>query len=325
MTSFRNRWRTLIGGVLLALLVTSPAAIAGPVPIAQNGKIAFSRNVTVSGNGSKAHRILTMTPLGTQLTTVSNGGGVITNDDTFASYSWNGSRIVLSREISTSERQLVTMNSDGSGSKTITQGVSRKTTPVFTADGSRIIYASDNDGDYEIYSRKADGSGLIQLTKNTADDMSPSVDANGRIFFTRDNEDIFRMNSDGSGIVQLTNSPGWNSTPDVSRSGAVVVFSSDRDGGETEIYSMKSDGSSETRLTNDPDSDVCPEISPDGKQIAFCTNRFDTGGDVWNYDIATMSIGGAGVKQITKLPTIDVEPSWQPVVTLPNPVPPPPM
>ena len=46
--------------------------------------------------------------------------------------------------------------------------------PSFSADGSKIAFASDRDGDYEIYVMNSDGSGQTNLTNNAAGDSDPS-------------------------------------------------------------------------------------------------------------------------------------------------------
>lgn len=43
----------------------------------------------------------------------------------------------------------------------------------WSPDSTRILFASDRDGDYEIYVAHADGSSLIQLTDNHHDDRNP--------------------------------------------------------------------------------------------------------------------------------------------------------
>ena len=45
--------------------------------------------------------------------------------------------------------------------------------PVWSPDGRQITFASDTDGDWDIYVIDADGAGLINLTNSRADDYSP--------------------------------------------------------------------------------------------------------------------------------------------------------
>jgi Tol biopolymer transport system component len=49
-----------------------------------------------------------------------------------------------------------------------------KWNPSWSPDGRRIAFASDRDGNREIYVMNADGSGQINLTNNPADDWGSS-------------------------------------------------------------------------------------------------------------------------------------------------------
>lgn len=42
------------------------------------------------------------------------------------------------------------------------------------SDGTRIAFASNKDGDYEIYVMNADGSGVVALTNNSGFDGWPA-------------------------------------------------------------------------------------------------------------------------------------------------------
>ena len=46
--------------------------------------------------------------------------------------------------------------------------------PVPYPDGSRIVFDSERDGNYEIYVMDADGSNQTSITNNTAFDLHPS-------------------------------------------------------------------------------------------------------------------------------------------------------
>lgn len=72
------------------------------------------------------------------------------------------------------------------------------------AGGSRIVFASDRDGDYEIHSMAPDGSDVRQLTSNDDVDTAPAVSPDGHLIaFTRYVEStgvasIMLMTADGS-------------------------------------------------------------------------------------------------------------------------------
>lgn len=81
----------------------------------------------------------------------------------------------------------------------------------------KIAFASDRDGNDEIYVMNADGSNQHRLTDNPTRDWDPAWSPDGmKIAFVsyRDgNAEIYVMNADGSNQHRLTNSPTWDWFP----------------------------------------------------------------------------------------------------------------
>ena len=73
-----------------------------------------------------------------------------------------------------SDYDLFVMRADGRHERNLTNspGVD-EIHPDWSPDGDRIAFASDRDGDSEIYTMKLDGSRVRQLTTNTATDVDP--------------------------------------------------------------------------------------------------------------------------------------------------------
>ena len=190
----------------------------------------------------------------------------------------------------------------------------------------RILFTSnrddpdpDDDDDIEnIYVMNADGSGLSQLTDNSADDFLPSWSPDGRrIAFTSNRDrgwEIYVMNADGSGRTRLTDNSASNFSPSWSPDGRRIAFYSYRDG-NSEIYVMNADGSGQTRLTDNEARDSSPRWSPDGRRIAFSSNRDDPDPDDDNYirSIYVMNTDGSGQTRLTDT-GIDYSffPRWSP-------------
>lgn len=180
----------------------------------------------------------------------------------------------------------------------------------FDADGReqaepQIVFASNRDGNWEIYVMNVDGSGLKNLTNNGADDREPAFSPDGsKIVFTsdRDGMDVFVMYVDGSGQKNLTDKIiGRKYYPTFSPDGSKIMFTSNRNGFR-EIYLVNVDGSGLEQLTNRPagapgfDYEVrYPVFSPDGKKIAFACNPEHQ----FNYEIYIMNADGTGVDQMT--------------------------
>lgn len=188
--------------------------------------------------------------------------------------------------------QLATAESDGSGRRTLIDGVPEYLTGGWSPDGSTIVFSRDPlntpDGDIGIWKIDADGSGLVQLTEGAADlDAQWSPDGT-RILFRRasyDNElrcggetciddapALLVMNGDGSGLRRVTDDRtlivlGARWSPD----GSQIVFIADTwaDGGRdgNGIYVVRSDGTDLRRIV--PRQMGTPQWSPDGQRILF--------------------------------------------------------
>src|SRR5205809_64975 len=82
----------------------------------------------------------------------------------------------------------------------------------------KIAFQTNRDGNYEIYTMNADGSGQTRITNNTAADNFPVWSPDGtKIAFQshRDgNWEIYTMNPDGSGQTNFTVNPSYDELPD---------------------------------------------------------------------------------------------------------------
>ncbi len=162
---------------------------------------------------------------------------------------------------------------------------------------SRIVFMSNRDGNYEIYTMNPDGTGLQRLTYNDSDDGSPSWSPDGhKILFesNRDgNSEIYVMNSDGTNQTRLTDNAVVDGAPSWSPDGSKIVFGSNRDG-QYEIYVMNIDGTNPVNITNNPDNhDGGAKWSPDGMKIVFSSWRSGTA-DIW-----VMNNDGSNTVQLT--------------------------
>ena len=175
---------------------------------------------------------------------------------------------------------------------------------------SRIVFSSDRNGDFEIYSMLPDGSDQKRLTTNSSYDDMPAWSPDGKkIAFVSDRDgspEIYVMNADGSRVRRLTEDNGPdNVLPAWSPDGTRIAFSSDRDGNR-EIYVMDADGSNRINLTDDPGYDSSPAWSPDGQRILFNSRRDG------NLEIYVMDASGANQVRLTRNATSDEFPTWSP-------------
>lgn len=178
--------------------------------------------------------------------------------------------------------------------------------PRLNRGATQIVFASDRDGDYELFSINTDGSHLQQLTFNSWDDVNPSWSPDGaRIVYEsygNGQPDITVMNADGSNQMRLTDDPAFDGWPAWSPDGEHIAFTSYRDGMH-QIYRMNADGSGEQRLETAVES-LYPAWSPDGQTIAFSA---DGDGDGW-LELWTMGADGQGAQQ--RLNGVDATDFW---------------
>ncbi len=188
-----------------------------------------------------------------------------------------------------------------------------------TAQGfeSRIVFASNRDGDWDIYSMDVNGDNVVQLTDHPATDEYPAASPNGRrIAFISERDvtpDLYVMDSDGDNVIRLTHDDflkgQLNWTPD----GKKIAFSSFRNViGNWEIYLMDADGSNLINLTKDKMWDESPSWSPDGRKMAFVS--FRDGGFNTPWHIFVMNADGTGRRNLTADTNLrrNWGPSWSP-------------
>lgn len=181
-----------------------------------------------------------------------------------------------------------------------------------TPDGNiEVVFSSNRDGNFEIYGMKADGTGVVRLTNDAAEDLDPALSPDrSKIVFTstRDgNLEIYSMTINGTGLTRLTNNVATDGNPAWSPKGGKIAFASDRDG-DFEIYSMSGDGTGVVRLTDNSSVDTFPAWSPDASRIAFVSNRFG----MLNLELCSMNADGSDVIRLTNHSGEDLSPTWSP-------------
>jgi TolB protein len=196
------------------------------------------------------------------------------------------------------------MNADGTGVTQLTTDAAVDSHPAWSPDGTQIVFASNRDGNYEVYRMNADGSGQTRLTDDPVADTYPAWSPDGsKIAFTS-GVHVFLMNPDGSGVENLTESLGGGERPAWSPDGTQIAFRSGQLG--QDIYIMNSDGSGLNQVTDDPAEDFEPTWAPDGSKIAFASDRDG------NFEIYTINVDGSGVTRLTDDPADDRAPVWSP-------------
>ena len=210
-------------------------------------------------------------------------------------WSLDGNYIAFARRIDGKD-QLFVMDSDGSNLKRVTHNSANNGSLGWSPDGSKLIFQTDQDGNWEIYTISVDGE-LDQLTDDAAEDLWPdwSPDGNRIVFSSNRNgkQHLYVMNADGSSLTQITNSAADDTEPAWAPDGKQIAFTSMRDG-NPEIYVMNADRTNERRLTDHPGTDRSPRWSVDGR-ILFTSNRDGQS------DIYVMDDAGRNVTRLTTM------------------------
>ncbi|MEO6385465.1 MAG: DPP IV N-terminal domain-containing protein [Sphingomonas sp.] len=210
------------------------------------------------------------------------------------------------------------VDSDGTNPRPLSSDPAMEETPAFSPDGTRVAYASERDGNSEIYVKNVDGSGEVRLTNDPGMDIHPIwlSDGSGLIFNSsrraknaEDPEifDIFSIRPDGTGLRQITRHNGVSTYASVSPDGRRLLFRRVVDG-NSEVFVANADGSNEVNLTNKPGFDGWALWSPDSKRIVFVSDR--TNKDA--LEIYLMNADGTGVVQLTHANVRSFAPGFSP-------------
>ena len=195
----------------------------------------------------------------------------------------------------------------------ITSGDGNAITVIQDQGPAQVVFASNRDGNSDIYRMLPDGREQRRLTfTNDAYETSPVGSPNGRwIAMVRADVSgpghLWLMSRDGRHARQLTFGGGYDQDPTWSADSGRLAFSSDRDG-NWEIYTVEVSSGAVTRLTNHPSADLGPDWSRMSGRIAFQSNRIGP-----NTEIFSMAADGSDVRRLTVNPNGDASPSWSPL------------
>jgi Tol biopolymer transport system component len=216
--------------------------------------------------------------------------------------------LMMSREGTEAPWQIYTMNSRMGKHMRLTNTDSNERTPEWAPDGGALTFASDRDGNREIYIMDLTGdSSPANLTRHKAPDWQPAWSPDGtRVAFSShrdENWEIYLVNIDGTGLVRLTEHPENDFSPTWSPDGRVLFVS--RRHGDADLFVMDLDRRELAQLTKSELDEYDPAWSPDGRWIAFVTQMGNQS------DIFVMRADGADPVNLTdSMYANDFQPTW---------------
>jgi TolB protein len=179
-------------------------------------------------------------------------------------------------------------NPDGSNLRPLTTTAGYDAEATIAPDGT-IAFTSVRDGDMEIYTMRADGSGVKRLTSNPGPDGGPFFSWDGKKIAYRGRP--LTPGAELSDYLALLKDHLWRPT-------------------KLELYVMDRDGSHNTKVTSLGAASFAPSWHPDMKRLIFASNVKDP--QQRNFDIFLVNLDGSGLEQVTFNETFDGFPMFSP-------------
>jgi Tol biopolymer transport system component len=199
---------------------------------------------------------------------------------------------------STQQLQLIWEQDLAGGSpRPLQRGISHDRQPVYSPDGSRVLFTSNRSGNTDLFAHELASGRLLQITDHPGGDWDGAFSPEGRsILWSSDrggNLEIWMADADGSNPRQVSHDGIDAENPTMTSDGEWIVYVS----GHTEhagLYKVRPDGSDTTLLLAGVFS--TPDVSPDGRHAQYMqtdrTQLFNTIRvvDVGSGEVADFSI-----------------------------------
>lgn len=271
-------------------------------------------------------------------------------DNGEAYFSWDDTRLIWqSNRGGSACDKIWTMHLDGTNKRMVSPARGAHTCSFFVPGDETIVFASTSHlpgacppqpaarftkayryvwplHPYDIFTARADGSGLRRLTHNPQYDAEAIVSADGtRIVFGSQRHgdvDIYVMQADGSNLRRLTHREGYDGGPWFSPDGTKIVWRAWYPETAEEkamwrewmrhnfvsavpldLWVMDVDGGNRVRLTQNGATNWAPSWHPDGRRIVFSSNLDDWRPDRQtfghNFELYLINSDGTGLQRLT--------------------------
>lgn len=188
-----------------------------------------------------------------------------------------GKRVVFASTRHSERPRLYLQSTKGRAVTQLTHDPSSQIQPRFSPDGTKVAFASDRAGQWDIYILDLQARTTTQVTRDEAHELAPSWSPDGKwLAYSRLSTNgtwelwLISLDDEAERCIGPGLLPRWS--PD----GTHLVFQRprERDGMLFSIWTVRIEEGEPgwpTEIAAEPDAAlICPAWSADGKQIAFC-------------------------------------------------------
>lgn len=162
-------------------------------------------------------------------------------------------------------------------SGSLTHGSSIDRQPVFSADGTSIIFSSNRNGSLDLWRLKPSTGALSRLTDELPDDRDPFLTRDGKHLLwssTRSgHHEIWIGDPDGSNLKQVSSDGVDAGNPSAPTDGSWIVYASFQPE-KAGLWKVRTDGKEARRLV--AGVVMAPEASPDGRWVVYTVPPYST-------------------------------------------------
>jgi TolB protein len=174
---------------------------------------------------------------------------------------------------------------------------------------TKIGFVATKTGKKEIYTCDADGSNVVQLTRDGVISVAPSLSADGsRLLYTGYQSgyaDVYEISLGSGSRNRIMKYPGTNSGAAFAPDGGRIAVTLSKDG-NPELYVTGGGGGGARRLTRTKGVESSPTWSPDGTEIIYSSD--DRGGP----QLFRIPAGGGSPRLLSTGSGYNTEPNWSP-------------